>query len=82
MLDRLISKLTLSGSDEHSQDGHHEHASQVEHRFETDVNVYPERASKPPRISPDISYYLSMHGEVRIFPAQHEHVLKMNHLHT
>ena len=61
MLDKLISKLSFSDAPDDQHEGSKEHPH---HRLETDVNLSPERAEGTPGVSPDVSYFLSMHGEV------------------
>ncbi|OCB89632.1 PLC-like phosphodiesterase [Sanghuangporus baumii] len=61
MLDKLISKLSLSDTPSDGQHGgNKEHPH---HRFETELNLFPERAEQTPQVSSEVSYFLSMRGE-------------------
>ncbi|KAL5480323.1 hypothetical protein ACEPAI_1593 [Sanghuangporus weigelae] len=61
MLDKLISKLSFS--DAPSDDHHEGNKEHPHHRFETEVNLFPERAEQTPQVSSEVSYFLSMRGE-------------------
>ncbi|KAI5121752.1 hypothetical protein M0805_009041 [Coniferiporia weirii] len=55
MLEHLLSKLSISSSDAQ--------AAAAQHRFHTHVNLKPGLASDVPRLSSEITYFLSMQGQ-------------------